>query len=125
LSHVRKILIAKRILVVADERPLRQSRVSLLEAENWVVESAGSDDDAMELLLTERFDLILLGRNSSLDSKGIDQRIREKYGFGILKWPTSAVCFGPPWAKRTSSLDLSDELGSGGGVGLESQGGVI
>ena len=46
-------------------------------------------------------------------------------GFGILKWPTSAVCFGPPWAKRTSSLDLSDELGSGGGVGLESQGGVI
>jgi hypothetical protein len=46
-------------------------------------------------------------------------------GFGILKWPTSAVCFGPPWAKRTSNLDLSDELGSGGGVGLESQGGVI
>ena len=44
---------------------------------------------------------------------------------GILKWPTSAVCFGPLWAKRTSSLDLSDELGSGGGVGLESQGGVI
>ena len=40
-------------------------------------------------------------------------------GFGILKWPTSAVCFGPPWVKRTSSLDLSDELGSGGGVGLE------
>jgi hypothetical protein len=36
-------------------------------------------------------------------------------GFGILKWPTSAVCFGPPWVKRTSSLDLSDELGSGGG----------
>ena len=35
-------------------------------------------------------------------------------GFGILKWPTSAVCFGPPWAERTSSLDLSDELGSGG-----------
>ena len=45
--------------------------------------------------------------------------------FGILKWPTSAVCFGPPRVKRTSSLDLSDELGSGGGVGLESQGGVI
>src|ERR1700733_7021655 len=35
--------------------------------------------------------------------------------FGILKGPTSAVCFGPPWVKRTSSLDLSDELGSGGG----------
>ena len=45
--------------------------------------------------------------------------------FGILEWPTSAVCFGPPRVKRTSSLDLSDELGSGGGVGLESQGGVI
>jgi hypothetical protein len=35
--------------------------------------------------------------------------------FGILDWPTSAFCFGPPWVKRTSSLDLSEELGSGGG----------
>ena len=51
--------------------------------------------------------------------------LTEPIDFGILKWPTSAVCFGPPRVKRTSSLDLSDELGSGGGVGLESQGGVI
>jgi hypothetical protein len=35
--------------------------------------------------------------------------------FAILKWPTSAVCFGPPWVERTSSLDLSKELGSEGG----------
>jgi hypothetical protein len=49
-----------------------------------------------------------------------------EYGdFGILKWPTSAVCFGPPWVERTSSLDLSEELGSGGEVGLESQGGTV
>jgi integrase len=42
-------------------------------------------------------------------------RTRSVFDFGILKWPTSAVCFGPPWVERTSSLDLSEELGSGGG----------
>jgi hypothetical protein len=50
----------------------------------------------------------------------LDRRVpynfsRPNFDFGILKWPTSAVCFGPPRVKRTSSLDLSDELGSGGG----------
>ena len=30
--------------------------------------------------------------------------------FGILKWSTSAVCFGPPWAQQTSTLDLSVSL---------------
>ena len=45
--------------------------------------------------------------------------------FGILKWSTSAVCFGPPWAQQTSTLYLSVSLGLEGGVGLESQGGAI
>jgi hypothetical protein len=69
----------KRILVVADDRPLRTSRVSLLEREGYRVESAESDDDAMIMLLTEVYDLVLLGRNSELHKKGIDQRLREKY----------------------------------------------
>jgi hypothetical protein len=45
--------------------------------------------------------------------------------FGILKWSTSAVCFGPPWAQQTSTLDLSVSLDLEAGVGLESQGGAI
>src|ERR1035437_9500687 len=45
--------------------------------------------------------------------------------FGILTWSTSAVCFGPPWAQQTSTLDLSVSLDSEAGVGLESQGGTI
>jgi DNA-binding NtrC family response regulator len=69
----------KRILVVADDRPLRTSRVSLLESEGYRVESVESDDDAMIMLLTEAYDLVLLGRNSELHRKGIDQRLREKY----------------------------------------------
>src|ERR1035441_8246989 len=40
--------------------------------------------------------------------------------FGILKWSTSAVCFGPPWAQQTSTLDLSVSLDLEAGVGLES-----
>jgi hypothetical protein len=45
--------------------------------------------------------------------------------FGILKWSTSAVCFGPPTAQQTFTLDLSVSLSLEAGVGLESQGGVI
>jgi hypothetical protein len=74
-----KLSMPKRILVVADDRPLRTTRVSLLESEGYRVESVESDDDAMTMLLTEAYDLVLLGRNSDLHKKGIDQRLREKY----------------------------------------------
>ena len=47
------------------------------------------------------------------------------HDFGILKWSTSAVCFGPPTAQQTSTLDLSVSLSLEAGVGLESQGGAI
>ena len=33
----------------------------------------------MVMLLTETYDLVLLGRNSELHNEGIDQRLREKY----------------------------------------------
>jgi DNA-binding NtrC family response regulator len=95
----------KRILVVADDRPLRASRVSLLESEGYRVESAESDDDAMSMLLTEVYDLVLLGRNSEMHKKGIDQRLREKYPYLLtLKivneadasiWPSRMTDSGP------------------------------
>jgi PleD family two-component response regulator len=68
----------KRILVVADDRPLRTTRVALLTSEGYRVEGVESDDEAMTILLTETYDLVLLGRNSELH-KGLDQRLREKY----------------------------------------------
>jgi CheY-like chemotaxis protein len=74
-----RVFLAKRILVVAHDAPLRQTRVFLLEQAGYTVESVGTDDDAMAMLETERFDLILLGRKSLLPKKGIDQRLREKY----------------------------------------------
>jgi hypothetical protein len=33
----------------------------------------------MTMLRTEIYDVVLLGRNSELHKKGIDQRLREKY----------------------------------------------
>jgi CheY-like chemotaxis protein len=70
---------SRRILVVADDRTLRSSRVSLLENVGYRVESVSSDNDAMRILEKQVFDLILLGRNSYLDRKNIDQRLREKF----------------------------------------------
>lgn len=69
----------KSILVVAHDRPLRETRVQLLRDAGFTVQSVESDDDAMAILETEQFDLILLGRNSELPRKQIDQRLREKY----------------------------------------------
>jgi hypothetical protein len=56
---------------------------------------------------------------------GVIFELQEEGDFGILKWSTWAVCFGPPWAQQTSTLDLSVSLDLEAGVGLESQGGAI
>jgi hypothetical protein len=69
----------KRILVVAHDRRLKATRVSLLESQGYRVESVESDSAAMALLETEAFDLVLLGRDSGLHKKFLDQRLREKY----------------------------------------------
>jgi hypothetical protein len=55
------------------------SRVELLLRAGYTVESVATDDEAMALLIKERFDLVLLGRKSALPETGLDQRIREKY----------------------------------------------
>jgi CheY-like chemotaxis protein len=69
------ISLVKRVLVVAHNAPLRVSRVLLLQSNGYYVESVGTDDEAMELLENEQFDLILIGRKSQSHTQGIDQRI--------------------------------------------------
>jgi len=44
---------------------------------------------------------------------------------GILKWPTSAVCSGPPVGQSELLVCTERELRTGAGVGLESQSGTI
>jgi CheY-like chemotaxis protein len=72
-------LIPKRILVVAHDQMLRTTSVSVLEKAGYTVSSTVTDDDAMRLLETAQFDLILLGRKSQIPKTGLDQRLREKY----------------------------------------------
>lgn len=79
------------------------------------------------LCLGRQLDLDIVA-SSDTESKPQEMDVpRESDGtdFGILTWSTSAVCFGPPWAQQTSTLDLSVSLDSEAGVGLESQGGTI
>ena len=71
--------LAKHILVVAHDRPLKETRVSLLQSQGYRVNSVETDDDAMKILETEHYDLVLLGRQSALPKKGIDQRLRERF----------------------------------------------
>ena len=56
--------LSKRILVVSHDTLLRSTRVAILERAGYSVISIATDDDAMELLETEQFDLLLVGRKS-------------------------------------------------------------
>jgi DNA-binding NtrC family response regulator len=71
--------VPKSILVVAHDRPLRETRVRLLQGEGYIVKSVATDNDAMAMLENEQYDLVLLGRRSLWTRKQIDQRVREKY----------------------------------------------
>ena len=68
----------------------------------------------------------------SAENAGISQRslegaiFRDKGGdSGIMKWPTSAVCFGPPCGQSELLVCTERELRTGAGVGLENQGGAL
>jgi hypothetical protein len=69
----------KRILVVSDDPILGYSRVALLKKAGYQAESIPSDDAAMDLLEVERFDLVLLGRDTLLPGRGLDRRLRERH----------------------------------------------
>jgi DNA-binding response OmpR family regulator len=69
----------KSILVVCHDRPLRLTRLSLLEAAGYRVESVAYDHEAIARLEVEQFDLVLIGRSSSLPQGLKGQRLRKKY----------------------------------------------
>lgn len=52
-----------QILVVDDDEDARWQQSTLLEAQGWHVETASSRDEAMKLLATDRFDVVLLDKN--------------------------------------------------------------
>jgi hypothetical protein len=70
---------SKRILVVSDDPILAFSRVTLLKKAGYKVEASDSDDAALARLELERFDLILIGRDSLRPAKGLDRRLRERH----------------------------------------------
>jgi len=54
-----------------------------------------------------------------------DQSSLKPADSGIMKWPTSAVCFGPPCGQSELLVCTERELRTGAGVGLENQGGAL
>lgn len=67
---------AQRILVVSHDRALEETRAAILRSRGYAVESVSSDDEAVAVLSVERFDLVVLGRNSHLSPVALDQRLR-------------------------------------------------
>ena len=75
---------AKRILVVCPDIFLRQSRALLLQHEGYRVSSVATDDEALEALSINSFDLVLLGRSQLQSRESSAQRIRQNYPTQLL-----------------------------------------
>lgn len=68
----------KRILIIDDERRIGQSYTVLLTEEGFEVKHASSAQEATNLLIRERFDLILLDiKMPGVDGKVMYEVIRE------------------------------------------------
>jgi hypothetical protein len=99
-SSVQGLLsLGKHILVVGHDRPLRDTQITLLTDHGYRVDNVDTDDDAMTLLETEQFDLILIGQESVMARKGVDQRLREKYP-NLLTIKIEAGASASPYASR-------------------------
>ena len=74
-----------RILVVDDERQLRRALTSTLSALGFLVAAAPTGEDAIEMLRTERFDLMLLDINMpGRDGIATCRTVRAKSDMGIV-----------------------------------------
>jgi DNA-binding NtrC family response regulator len=94
-----------RILVVDDEEALRTVLGAELEGEGYRVSSAGDGDEAINILRTQYFDLILL-----------DIKMPKVDGFEVLKFvkenhPTSKVIMLTGFADLKNAIE-SKKLGA-------------
>ena len=92
----------KRILVVAHDLRLRQTRVSLLERASYAVTTATSDDAALKLLNRKSFDLVLIGRDALPPVQPLDQRISEKHPNLLMLKIVPFTAEISPYATRTT-----------------------
>jgi CheY-like chemotaxis protein len=94
-----------RILVVDDEKAIRGVLATRLEGEGFKVATAGDGKEAIDILLTQHFDLILL-----------DIKMPEVDGFEVLnfakkKHPDTKVIMLTGYADLRNALD-SKRLGA-------------
>jgi len=90
--------VQKRILVVSHDPALRDSRSALLLRAGYAVSAVGQDDDAMDLMAKNSFDVVLIGRNSHWREQGLDERVRAVHPQQVIvkiaqAWePVSVFC---------------------------------
>src|SRR5271170_1328184 len=95
---------SKRILIVAHDPFLRNSRTLLLLKAGYEVITAESDDLAVGLLDNERFDLVLIGRTSRVSPIALDCRLRGRYpDLPVLKIVASEEGLPSPYPSRITN----------------------
>jgi DNA-binding response OmpR family regulator len=71
--------VPKSVLIVSHDEMLRTTRAAVLKTGGYSVATAASDNEAMALLETRTFDLVLIGRKTDFPTIEIDERLRERY----------------------------------------------
>src|SRR5664280_2049193 len=109
-----------------DKRSLSTERSALLNWLNWIGPmliglNTGAAGDQLRLPQTRMARPVRRrgqSRSIGLPRSSCGLLLRPPHAgtdFGILKWPTSAVCFGPPLGTANFYSGFERELGSGGG----------
>jgi CheY-like chemotaxis protein len=71
--------VPKSVLIVSNDEMLRTTRAAVLKTGGYSVATAASDNEAMALLETRTFDLVLIGRKTDSPTIEIDERLRERF----------------------------------------------
>jgi hypothetical protein len=71
--------VPKSVLIVSQDDMLRTTRAALLKTGGYEVTAVASDNEAMALLETRTFDLVLVGRKTDLPIIEIDERLRTRH----------------------------------------------
>ncbi len=75
---------AKKVLIVEDDRPIRELVVFHAEKEGYAVQAVADGRQAVGLLDREQFDLVILDLMlPELDGIEVCKHIRSRYGYGV------------------------------------------
>ena len=98
----------KKILLVEDEKAIRDAVAAYLERESYIVRGVGDGQSAVEEFEKHTFDLVILDLMlPKLSGERVCRAIRETSNVPIIMSPACAPCFAAPTPRPSRSSRCS------------------